>query len=73
MAKSNLTSLSREARELLEHFSDYGGGCGLDTHPSVLELFSKGYLEAYMAPWGNCFYAECDITRQGIAVAKGLH
>lgn len=66
-------SLSTEARELLEHLADYGGGCGLDACPSVQELFSKGYLEAYFAPWQGCFYAECDITRQGIAVAKGLH
>jgi hypothetical protein len=66
-------SISPDARELLEHLSDYGGGCGLDTHPSVIELFSKGYLEAYMAPWKGCFYAECDITRQGIAVAKRLN
>lgn len=68
-----MTDLSKAARDLLEHMEFVHGDVGLSNCEEVQELFKKGYLEAELLPWRECFYAQCNITRQGIAVVKGLH
>lgn len=78
MTHNTKTSLSREARDLLEHMEFVRGGVTLDNCPEAQELFAKGYLDVdFMKAFGpdgpGCFYAWVYITTQGISIAKGLH
>lgn len=68
-----MTDLSKPAQEILEHMEFVGGDVGLSNCEEVTELIKKGYLGVELSPWQECFYAACYITRQGIAVVKGLH
>ena len=71
-------SLSHEARDLLDHMDFLVGDVVLENRPEAQELFAKGYLDVdYMKSFGpdgpGCFSAWVYITRQGIAISKGLH